>query len=136
MPKTPNATDFPVDVDKIGRFMFARRAPGDTFKIRGRYNHMTDGFYDDSGNMADISALAFVSIQTLLVSSPDDFDLSAIDPIMDDNWEDKIIAIWTALREKELSFRPKSTSNSEASRPVNGGKLPVMVSDNLQPATD
>ncbi len=114
MPRSPHATDFTVDVDRLGRFTFARRTIGDQFKIRGRYNQITDGFYDADGNMADMSALAYVTIQTLLVSAPSGFDLDALDPLIDDEFETKIVAIWRALRQKELSFRPQPNQGSEA----------------------
>jgi hypothetical protein len=114
MPRTPHSTDFHVDVDKIGRFCFARRQIADIYKIRGRYNVMTEGFFDDQGRMSDLEALAFVSIQTLIVESPPDFDVDKIDPLLDDDFSEKIMAIWGALRTKELSFRQDSTPDSKA----------------------
>ena len=111
MPRTAHATDFFVEVDKIGRLCFARRTIGDQFLIRGRYNAATEGNYDADGNMADISALAYVTIQTLLVSG---FDIETIDPLMDDDFDVKLMSIWRALREKELSFRPSKNVVGQA----------------------
>jgi len=111
MPRTAHATDFFVEVDKIGRLCFARRTLADQLLIRGRYNAATEGNYDVDGNMADIAALAYVTIQTLLVSG---FDIETIDPLMDDEWDTKIMSVWRALREKELSFRPNKNVVSQA----------------------
>jgi hypothetical protein len=128
MPRTANATDFAVDIDNLGRFHFARRSVSDTYKIRGRYNQITDGHYDADGNMADLSALAFVTIQTLLVSGPEGFDIHNLDPLIDDNYEDKILTVWRALREKELSFRPKPQKDRQAGGSGAGEHLPPVVS--------
>jgi len=127
MRRYPHTTDFTLDVDRLGRFTFARRNIGDQFKIRGRYNQITDGFYDPDGNMADVSALAYVTIQTLLVSAPAGFDLNRLDPLIDDEFESKILAIWRALRQKELSFRPQSNQGCEAAGAVAGEHLSPVV---------
>ena len=125
MPRTAHATDFFVEVDKIGRLSFARRTIGDQFKIRSRYNAATEGHYDADGNMADISALAYVTIQTLLVSG---FDIESIDPLMDDDFDVKLMSIWRALREKELSFRPSKNVVSQAAGEEGSEQPSVVVS--------
>jgi hypothetical protein len=115
MSRTPNASDFHVDVDGIGRFAFGRRTINDTYKIRAAYARLTDGNYDEDGNVGDISAIALVTIRVLLVAQPDGFDIEMLDPLLDDKWEEKIMKVWTALRDKELSFRPKPTQAGEGS---------------------
>jgi hypothetical protein len=136
MPRTANATDFAVDVDRQGRFIFARRSVGDIYKIRGRYHQATDGFYDADGNMADISALAYVTIQTLMVSGPEGFDVDLIDPLLDDDYDTKILAIWRALRNKELSFRPKQDKVSKEGGAGAGELAPAVVPGQVQPSAD
>ena len=128
MPRTAHATDFAVDVDQLGRFLFARRSVGDLFKIRGRYNQVTDGHYDADGNMADIAALAFVTIQLLLVGGPDGFDLDHLDPLVDDDYENKLITIWRALRDKELSFRSGQDKGGKEGRAGTGEHPSPVVS--------
>jgi hypothetical protein len=123
MHRSANATDFFVDVPNLGGFNFARRQIGDVFKIRGRYNQLTEGFYDAEGRMADLVALAFVTIQTLLVSGPEGFDLEALDPLVDDDFDTKLLSIWRALRDKELSFRPQPKEAGQATRSGTGEHL-------------
>jgi len=123
MPRHVHPTDFYVDTPDIGRFNFARRQIGDVFKIRGRYNQLTEGFYDAEGRMADLVALAYVTIQTLLVSGPEGFDIDALDPLLDDDFDSKLLVIWRALRDKELSFRPQPKETSQAARPGTGEQL-------------
>jgi hypothetical protein len=123
MSRIANASDFFVDVPDVGCFNFARRQIGDVFKIRGRYNQLTEGFYDTEGRMADLVALAYVTIQTLLVSGPDGFDIDALDPLIDDDFDIKLLSIWRALRDKELSFRPQPQEIGKATRTGTGEQL-------------
>lgn len=121
MSRTPHATDFFVEVDGIGRLGFARRKLIDQFKIRGLYSAATSGNFDAAGNMADLGALAYVTIQTLIVPSSGQFDIDLIDPLMDDNAEEEIMRIWIALREKERSFRPNKKTNSATTGEAGSG---------------
>ncbi|WP_429565670.1 hypothetical protein [Paraburkholderia sp. MM6662-R1] len=115
-------------MDGLGRFCFARRSIGDVYKIRGRYNQVTGGFYDEEGRMADLSALGYVTIQTLLVEAPDGFDLDSLDPLVDDDYDQKIVSVFAALREKELSFRPKPAKGGKAAGPRDGANVRAVVS--------
>ena len=123
MSRGAQATDFFVEVPNLGRFNFARRQIGDVFKIRGRYNQLTEGFYDTEGRMADLVALAYITIQTLLVSGPEGFDIGALDPLLDDDFDTTLLDIWRALRDKELSFRPQPKEASQAARQGTGEQL-------------
>ena len=123
MSRSASSSDFFVEIPDLGRFNFARRQIGDVFKIRGRYNQLTEGFYDAEGRMADLVALAYVTIQVLLVSGPDDFDFNALDPLLDDDFDTKLLSIWRALRDKELSFRPKPQETGKAARTGTGEQL-------------
>lgn len=136
MTRAPHGTDFHVDVDGLGRFCFARRTMGDVYRIRGRYNQITGGFYDDDGRMADLSALGYVTIQTLLVEGPEGFDLETLDPLVDDDYDEKVLRIFTALREKELSFRPRPTPSSEAAGQGHGTNVRPVVPAAVSAGTD
>ncbi|WP_175787411.1 hypothetical protein [Burkholderia anthina] len=105
MARAPQATDFNVEVEGVGTFVFGRRSTSDVYKIRGRYNALTEGNYGEDGRMNDVGALAFVTLQTLLVSSPESFDMASLDPLMDDDFDEKVVKVFAALRAKELSFR-------------------------------
>ncbi len=106
--------DFQVEVDGVGRFTFGRRTPRDVFRIRGEYDNLTGGNYGEGGQFKDWSALAFATIKVLAVQAPDGFDPDKLDPNVDDDWEAKLLRVFTDLREKELSFRPGSGEVSKA----------------------
>lgn len=135
MTRTPGANDFSVDVEGIGSFVFARRQQRDIYRIRGEYNKMTGGNYDEDGNYADLSALAFVTLSLLMVDAPSGFSISA-DPLVDDQWEEKLIKVFTALREKELSFRPGSAQAGQGGGEGTAQQLRAGVPSTVQPAAD
>lgn len=112
MARAPQATDFTVEVDGLGTFVFGRRSTMDVYKIRGRYNALTEGNYAADGTMHDLGALGYVTLQTLLVSAPECFNLASLDPLMDDDFDEKIMKVFSALRAKELSFRPGTKAAS------------------------
>jgi len=105
--RTPKETDFNVEVEGFGTFVFGRRTRDDHFKIRSRYNVLTEGLYDDQGNCTDLAALGYVVLQTLLVSGPEAFNFETLDPLMDDEFDKKILKVFSALSAKEQSFRPQ-----------------------------
>lgn len=114
MSRSAGPSDFHLDVEGVGKFVFARRTPRDVYRIRGEYANLTDGNYDADGNYADISALGFATIKVLMVSAPDGFSLDQLDPLVDEAWEEKVVKVFTSLREKELSFRPGTGASGQA----------------------
>lgn len=113
MPRTASPqSDITVDVDGLGSFMFARRQQRDVFRIRGEYDKLTGGNYTEEGSYGDLPALARATIDVLLVSAPSSFTAIQADPLLDDNWQVDLVKVFTALREKELSFRPVSREGS------------------------
>lgn len=112
--RAPGPGDFSVPVDGVGDFTFARRSMRDVFRIRGEYNSLTGGFYGPDGEFADVSALAFATLAVLVVAQPPGFDFTRLDPLVDDECADKVLKVFAALREKELSFRPGSVAPVEA----------------------
>lgn len=106
-------TDFALDVEGFGRFIFGRRTKEDVYKIRSRYNVLTEGHYEPDGRIADMGALGLVTLQTLMVGAPEGFSLDDLDPLMDDDFDKKLLKIFTALRARELDFRPKPAKASE-----------------------
>lgn len=127
--------DFSVEVDGLGRFFFARRTMQDTFAIRGEYAALTSGNYDAEGNYADSTALAFITLKSLMVSAPADFVLDA-DPLVDDDAEGRTIKVFMALRHKEQSFRPAPKASEPGSGQGAGGELGGVVSPEVQPPAD
>ncbi|NPT44363.1 hypothetical protein GNZ12_24235 [Paraburkholderia sp. 1N] len=110
--------DIKVDVPEYGSFTFARRRKEDVYKIRSRYNVLTEGNYNPNGAVADLGALALVTLQTLMVSAPEGFALDDLDPLMDDDFEKKLFAIFGALRVREAAFNPKKKAAPAAVAPV------------------
>jgi hypothetical protein len=110
--RTAKETDFNVEVEGFGTFVFGRRTKEDVFKIRSRYNVLTEGNYAADGRVADIGALGYVTLQTLLVSAPESFNLETMDPIMDDDFVTKILKVYGAFSAREQSFRPQPTQGS------------------------
>jgi len=111
--RTAKTDDFNVDVEGFGRFVFGRRTKEDVYKIRSRYNVLTEGNYLADGRVGDLGGLGLVTLQTLLVSAPETFNLEAMDPLMDDDFEEKIMKVFGALRAKEQSFRSEPAKGSE-----------------------
>jgi len=106
--------DFTIEVDGVGTFIFGRRRQRDVYRIRGEYNRLTGGGnYDEDGNFADLPALAHATLSVLTVQAPDGFDLDELDPLTEDS-DAKLMKVFMALREKELSFRPRGREESEA----------------------
>lgn len=108
--RSPKDSDFNVEVEGFGVFVFGRRAKEDVYKIRSRYNVLTEGNYTEEGKVADFGALGLVTLQTLMVSAPETFNLDTMDPLMDDDFEEKIMKVFGALRVKEQSFRRNTTA--------------------------
>jgi hypothetical protein len=94
-----------VDVDGIGTFQFAQRTVRSQLLIRGEYNRLTSGNYNDEGQPNDLAGWAAATISVLMVEGPEGFELEKLDVY--DNWDDKVISILTALSAKEASFRKK-----------------------------
>lgn len=136
MSRENNSTDFSIDVEGLGRFRFARRKMRDVYRIRSMYGSLTNGFYDENGNVADISAFAYATIETLLIEGPAGFNLDALDPLSDDRCEEKIMKIFAKLRERESSFRPQSAESGEGEGKVAGEQLRTVVSGEVQPTAD
>ena len=139
-----SGTDFHVDVEwktpggieNLGRFTFGRRMMRDVFLIRSEYNRLTNGNYNELGVPVDGGAWAIATLFVLMVEAPESFDLDKVDPLMDDTWEDKTAAVFTALRAKELGFRTNSGKEVQAASPPTSDKSPTRVPAQVQPASN
>lgn len=136
MPREAKQSDFHVDVEGIGQFLFARRTMKDQYMIRGEYARLTGGHYDANGNMADLSALGYAILTVLLVEGPRSFDLATLDPLLDDEFDKKIVKIYSALRARELSFRSGPAKGGEGAGAGNGEHVRPVVPPEVQPPAD
>lgn len=111
MSRTAKESDFPVDVEGMGRFKFARRTQKDKYQIRSLYAQLTDNNYSADGVAVDMEAWTHATISVLVVEEPESSaawpGLDKLDPLMDDDTADKLQKVFMALRQKELSFRPQ-----------------------------
>lgn len=113
--REPSKTDFHVDVDGIGHFVFARRVMRDELRISAEYSRLTEGL-EKPTNWLDSLAGWMATLKVLIVTAPLNWDPEEMDPF-DDETEEKILKVYAALRAKESSFRKAKGTGSEA-----GGK--------------
>jgi hypothetical protein len=128
------ATDFHLHVDSIGSFTFARRTMRDEMRIAAEYSRFTEGLTQPS-NYLDTMAGWIATLNVLTVSMPHSWDPENMDPF-DPESEEKILKVYSALRVKEGSFRPKEKAAGEDVRTGDGGAGELLVSPPVPPAAD
>lgn len=132
--RAPAATDFHVDVEGIGHFVFAKRTMRDEMRIAAEYSRFTEGLSQPTDYL-DTMAGWIATLNVLTVSMPHDWDPETMDPL-DIESEAKILKVYSSLRVKEGSFRAKTKAASESSGPGNGGAPELLVSQPVSPATN
>lgn len=135
-PFDPNA-GLIVPVEGIGTFTFAMRTIGNQFKIESEYCRLTEGISDVTiflGNLAE----SVSDLSVLVVSGPKGWasreDILAKDAFVPETYAE-IRKVWSALRDKEASFRGLTP------KPQEGGQGDVgddgsVVSPEVPPAAD
>lgn len=120
-------SDFPVEVEGQGTFIFGRRTGRDRFRIAALYHRLTEGL-DVSGSDFGVASEAFATVSTLLVEGPASFvallDLDA--PADTDDRDALILRVFFALRHKELSFRPGAKQDGQAAGQGDGADAGVL----------
>lgn len=132
-PASPN--DFSIDVDGLGTFIFGRRTGRDRFRIAADYHRLTEGLEVGDSEFG-LAAEALATIKALLVEGPAEImAMLDLDAPADTSAEAdaKLLRVFFALRQKELSFRPRKGEGSQAARSENGGEPGVLVSPEVQP---
>lgn len=127
-------TDFFEDIPGIGNFSFARRSMRDELRIAAEYSRLTEGV-EKPTDWLHIVATWISTLSVLTVTAPPGWDIEAMDPLDQESY-DKLLAVHTALRVKEDSFRSSKSANSQAARPGNGEVDGVLVPAQVQPAAD
>lgn len=102
MARTPRETDFPVSVDGVGQFTFARRTMRDEIAIQVEYARIIDGAEPTAWLQAVGGWLSVLKVLT--VRAPEGWDLDDLDPL-DEGTYAKLTAVYGGLTEKERSFR-------------------------------
>lgn len=131
-------SDFPVEVEGIGNFVFGRRTGRDRFKIAAEYHRLTEGL-DVSNTDFGITAEAQTTVTVLLVDGPDEIkamlDLGAA-ASLDPEADAKLLRVFFALRAKELSFRRPAGEGVKAPGPENGDVAGVLVPKEIPARAD
>jgi hypothetical protein len=115
MSRAPAATDFHVDVDGVGQFVFAKRTMRDELRIAAEYSRLTEGVETPTNFLATVAGW-ISTLKALTVEAPHGWDLDEMDPF-DDETHEKILKVYASLRVKEGSFRKGKNPPSEGSGP-------------------
>lgn len=112
MARLPQTTDYRVNVEGVGDFVFSTRSMRDEIKIQREFAEMIDGVKPTEWLQAVCGWLA--DLRVLTVKSPEDWDLDDLDPLDPETYA-KLGRVHTAFLEKERSFRsPKGASDKAA----------------------
>lgn len=130
MTRPASQNDFAVELEGFGTLIFGRRTGRDRFRIAADYHRLTEGL-DVGDSEFGLTAEAFATVKTLLVEGPEEItamlDLDA--PASGDPDADaKLLRVFFALRQKELSFRPGQREVGTPARKEDGGQSGVLVS--------
>lgn len=135
MTRAASPSDFSVEVEGLGTFIFGRRTGRDRFRIAAEFHRLTEGL-DVGDSEFGLATEAFVTVKQMLVEGPDEIaamlDLDA-PASMDPDADAKLLRAFFALRQKELSFRPRKGEDGTAPWQVDGGQPGVLVSPEVQP---
>ena len=111
--RTPSDSDFFVEVPDVGTFRFGRRTYGDRLKIRSEVLKLVRDVGESDPELATQAAI-IAAHRVLCVESPAGWgDLAAVDMVSVPDAEDRVYAIYLALKEKEDSFRGSTAQGSE-----------------------
>jgi hypothetical protein len=113
--RAPSTSDFHLDVEGVGTFVFARRTMRDELRISAEYSRLTEGVLTPTPYL-DTVAGWMATLKVLTVKCPHNWDPETMDPF-DTDTEEKILKVYGALRVKEGSFRKKPQVDSQAERP-------------------
>ena len=133
MARQPSKTDFIVNVEGEGRFIFARRTMLDEITIQREYARHAGGVEPTVWLATLAEYLSTLSVLT--VEAPESWDIEAMDPLEDETYK-RIGRVFAALRERENTFRRKPDPISEGQRPVAGGDGGSVVSQDVSVAAE
>lgn len=134
--RAPSATDFLVPVEGLGDFMFAKRQMSDEARIQAEYRRITEGL-ESPGPWLNLVGTWLSTIKVLLVSAPDPKwgAPDGLDPLDEDTYSE-LARVYTALSEKERSFRRKPIQGGAATGQADGHVGRLLVPPKVQPSSD
>lgn len=111
--RAPSDSDFAVEVDGVGRFIFAKRKMKDHLRINVLYSMLTAGFGLPTPFL-DTVATWLSTLRIMAVQLPDGFGpIAELDPL-DDATYSKLQKVSEALRVTEQSFRQGAAAAGQA----------------------
>ena len=128
------ATDFYVDVDKVGTFRFAKRNMRDEFSIAAEYSRLTEGVETPTPWLAQMATMVS-QLKVLSVTVPGNWDIDAMDPLDNESYN-RIVKVYNALRIKEGSFRGGDGGSDEKTGEGVVEDAPVLVPEEVQSDAD
>ena len=102
-PRQPKNTDFELHVEGLGRFVFGRRTMGDELAIQREYSNIIQGVTPSDWLTTMAGWLSVLRVLT--VRAPEGWNPDEMDPL-DEATYANLFKVYTALRDKEGSFRP------------------------------
>ena len=128
-----SSTDFPVIVDGIGTFIFGYRKLADELRIQVEYARITEA---QPATVWLFNLATYISaLRVLMVKAPDGWDLEALDPLDEESFV-QIERVFSELREKEDSFRPKRRKASKTESETDVPDVRVLVPEEVQPSPE
>ncbi|MBT3196816.1 MAG: hypothetical protein HN842_05265 [Gammaproteobacteria bacterium] len=101
--RAPKDSDFPIKVEGVGDFTFARATIGDFMRIRVIANKFSEGIKTD--NELIVISMAVARISVLFISGPNKWgNLDSIEGL-DKSMMGDLIKIFDALTEQEATFQ-------------------------------
>ena len=121
MAKDTEQKTFQIQIDDLGLFEFKHRAMRDELRIGAEYSRLTEGV-DTPAEWFGLLAEMMSALKVLTVKAPDGWDMDAMDPL-DGGTYDKIMRVFSALREKERFFRKGPGQDGQTTGPEPSGEL-------------
>lgn len=128
--RAAHPTDFTLDVEDIGRFVFGRRQMADEIKIHVEYARLTEAVTPTA--WLDQVATWLSTLKVMTVRAPDGWNLDEMDPLDDETYA-KMLKVYAALTAKEGSFRRGPAKGGEAAGEAAGRDDRVLVPRALPP---
>ena len=117
MARQPKANDYYFDVKDIGRFRAARRTMAIEVEIQREYASMAGGVEPTAWLITLAEYLS--TLRVLVVDAPEGWDMENMDPLDDETYQ-QLGQVFSALREREETFRRKPGAPGKESGQANG----------------
>lgn len=111
MARIASPGDYAVTVEGLGQFTFGRRTMRDEFAVAAEYSRLTEGVADNQSRLA-VLARAYAAIKTLMVSGPNGWDVTALNPGKDASYV-QMETVYAALLTAEADFLEKDGAGGQ-----------------------